>query len=323
MDNLKAHEKLLDKTANTLDIVEAQRTREILHQERAEKIAKVTEEEKIRHAARYDEISAWLKVDDTEQALIFDSITQDVSMYPGTCDWIIRHHRLREWLKDDSRKGLLWLQGSPGTGKTALANRIVAFLQTQPNSVVIRHFCKSLTPMSTSYDSILRSLLFQLVRTSEDLVAYIHSLKTTEFLEKTVSPKVLENIIRRISGTVRSDPSKHHTIHVIIDGLDECNDGEQKQLVWLLEQLTRPAVPSPCSYKVLLASRRTELLRKRLRNLPTIALGDEAIHVTNSIDTYARQRFGSMRGRLDELGIGDSEAKTLSKQMAAKADGSC
>lgn len=321
MQNLEAHAKLLDDTANALDIAEARRSRELLQQERVENLAKVVEAEKARHASLYQEISAWLKVDDTEQALVFDSITQEVAKYPGTCDWVIQHDRLRTWLRDGSGSGFLWLQGSPGSGKTSLANRLVAFLQTRPDSIVVRHFCNALTPVSMNYDSILRSLLFQLVRTNEDLVAYIHSLKTTEFLEKTVTPKALEDIIKNVFGAVCSNLAKSYTIHIVVDGLDVCDEEKQKRLIWLLERLVTPAISSTCSYKVLLVSRRTELLRKRMRNMSKISLNDEAKHVTSSIESYARQRFGSMRSRLHELGIGDLQVRTLSEQLAAKADG--
>ncbi|KAH7374985.1 NACHT domain protein [Plectosphaerella cucumerina] len=320
MENLKAHEKLLDNTANALNISEARRQREALSQEKVEKLAKVANDEKIKHASLYEDVSTWLKVDDTEQALIFDSITQEVSKYPGICDWIIQHDRIRSWLRADSNSGFLWLQGSPGSGKTTIANQIVAFLQKVPDSIVVRHFCDALTPASTNYDSILRSILFQLVRTNEDLIAYIHNLKTSQFLERTVTSDALEEIIRNTSGAVRHNNSMSHSIHIIIDGLDVCENEKQKRLIWLLERLVSPSAASACSCKVLLVSRRTELLRKRLRILPKISLNDEVTHITRSIESYARQRFGFMRRQLHELGIDDAKVKDLSQKLAAKAE---
>lgn len=332
MKNLKDHEELIDRTASALAISEAQRQhgviiadlsrqREALEQDRITNLAKVAEHEKMMHASRYQEISTWLKVDDTEQALIIDSTTQEVTRYPGTCDWIIQHDGMRSWLRDDSKSGFLWLQGNPGSGKTVISNRLVAFLQNLPDAIVVRHFCDALTPSSASYDSILRSLLFQLVRTNEDLVAYVHSLKTSQFLEKTVTPEALETIIRDIAGAVRRNSTQSRAIHIVIDGLDVCESEKQKRLVWLLERLVSPIAASTCSYKIFIVSRRTELLRKRLRSMPKISLNDELKHVTRSIESYARQRFGFMRRQLHELGVGETQIKDLSQQLAAKAQG--
>lgn len=321
MESLKAHEMLLDKTANALNITEARQQREALSLERAEKLVLVTKEEKLRHASLYQEISTWLKVDDTEQALVFDSITQEVSKYPGTHDWIVQHDKIRSWLKDDSNGGFLWLQGSPGSGKTAIANRIVAFLQKVPDSVVVRHFCDPLTPTSASYDAILRSLLFQLVRANEDLVAYIHSLKTSQFLQKTVAPEALEDVIKKISGAVPRDPTKNHTIHIVIDGLDVCEHDALKRLFRLLKQLIASLVASTCFYKVLIVSRRTDVLRKIMGKSPNMSLNDEAKHVTDGIEKYAQKRFESMSSQLHELGVDEGRVKELSKQLATKAEG--
>ncbi|KAH6681085.1 hypothetical protein F5X68DRAFT_263435 [Plectosphaerella plurivora] len=251
MENLKAHEMLLDRTANALNITEARQQREALGLERAEKMALVTKEEKLRHASLYQEISTWLKVDDTEQALVFDSITQEVS----------------------------------------------------------------------NYDTILRSLLFQLVRANEELVAYIHSLKTSQFLQKTVTPEALEDVIKKISGTVPRDSTKNHTIHIVIDGIDVCVHETLKRLVHLLKQLVSSLVASTCSYKILIVSRRTEVIRKLMGKFPHMSLNEEMKHVTDGIETYAQMRFDSMSSQLHELGVDDGRVKELSKQLATKAEG--
>lgn len=321
IENLRAHEDLLDRTASALNISEARRGRELLQQDRIETLKRITQAEKAQHANMYLEVSAWLKVDDCDQAGIFDRISQEVSKFPGTCEWILQHDRLRVWLRRDSSSSFLWLQGSPGSGKSVLANRIVTFLQASPETLVVRHFCDPLQPGSAHYEFILRSILFQLIRPSEHLVAYVHGLRNEEFLAKTLSPRALEDLIRNVSVAVSSNPSEQHQVHIIIDGLDECDEEKQKRLIWLLERLVNHSDQPNCSYKVLLVSRQSSFLQKRLRHATRVSLGDEVNLVTRSIETYSRQRLGLIRGRLFELGIDDARIKMLASKLAIKADG--
>ncbi|OAA62771.1 Ankyrin repeat-containing domain protein [Niveomyces insectorum RCEF 264] len=47
---------------------------------------------------------------------------------PNTCEWLLQDHRFRQW-EDAASSTLLWLQGSPGAGKTFLTSKVIDHVQ--------------------------------------------------------------------------------------------------------------------------------------------------------------------------------------------------
>lgn len=62
---------------------------------------------------------AWLNLDNTcrqhEQEDILDKLTSDCC--PGTTEWILKHQKMKSWLKEGRASPILWLKGKPGSGK--------------------------------------------------------------------------------------------------------------------------------------------------------------------------------------------------------------
>src|SRR5207244_3910913 len=109
---------------------------------------------------------------ETDQVLIFDKIYSDGSKYPGTCSWVVQHHQISKWIRNEIESSYLWLQGTPGAGKTVISGQLISFLK-RLDAIVISHFCTYSFASSTNYEEILKSLLFQLLRLDGDLVAHV------------------------------------------------------------------------------------------------------------------------------------------------------
>ncbi|KAH7250958.1 chromatin remodelling complex Rsc7/Swp82 subunit-domain-containing protein [Fusarium tricinctum] len=319
IDDLKAHESLIGRTANTVGLCELRRLRENIETLRQESLSKIAKEEEEHSAMQYVAIVGWLKMDDSEQLKIFDDITVATQKYPGTCDWIEKQDRVAAWMRCNYESTFLVLQGNPGTGKSVLLTKIAAS-KSLAQSLVISHFCTYSQPASTEYDNILRSILLQLARSDTEFVAYIFA----EFIlcKKPVTVQALERLILTMIGAMSDTPSQTTYVHVILDGLDECDKGKQLKIVNLLERMVSTAFPSGTTIcKVLVASNMASTAAKRMKQKHVVSLSLEKVALEEAIKIYAAHRLRALQSRWYQMGINDSELKQLESQLAKKADG--
>lgn len=320
--NLKAHEELLDKTANAINIAEARKERLKLEERRKEQLEAIEKEELHKASQQYQDIVSWLKVDQTDQTLILDCITEEALRFPGGCDWILKLDDIKSWMRNRPDTPFLWLQGKPGSGKSVLASQIIAFLHSASHSLVVSHFCTYSYASSTRYDLILRSILLQLIQGNVDLIAYVYKLKETEFAKRSVTPQSLERLIRLLVDTLSKNPAETRYVHIVLDGLDECEEEKQGRLITLLEQMISSTSSSKSVVcKLLLLSRHSGFLKKRFRKKTTISLTEQAAHLEKAIQSYAVYKFQSLRQRLSQIGVGDTDFNDMAATIAKKADG--
>lgn len=320
IDDLKAHESLVDKTANAVGLSEARKMREDLDTLRRETLDKVAKDEEERTAGQYVAIVGWLKMDDSEQAKIFDSVMAEPQKYTETCDWILGQAKIAAWMRCSQESTFLVLQGHPGTGKSVLAARIVTFLKSSGKSLVVSHICTYSQAASTEYDQILRSILLQLVRPDTDLVAYIFD----EFIlkKKGVTSQAIERLILQAISAISSNPSQIKYVHIILDGLDECDKEKQVKIINLLERIVSAAFTSTSVVcKVLVSSHMPPPVAKKLKQKHVVSLSSEKVALGKAIAMYAAQRLDALRSRWLQMGIKDAELKELELRLANKADG--
>ncbi|KAH7163473.1 hypothetical protein B0J13DRAFT_634785 [Dactylonectria estremocensis] len=320
IEDLKAHEDLVDKTANAVNIAHAAKLREQLSTWRTERLEELAKQENEDFARQYQAIVGWMKLDDADQQVIFDSIATEGAKHPGTCDWILKQKSLVSWMKAKPETPFLWLEGNPGTGKSVIATQIDTFLRKSGHSLVVRHFCKYSYTSSTQYDQILRSLLTQLIRPSVDLVAHIYG----EYVlaKKAITVTALDQLILSMSMAVSSAASKPKCIHIIIDGLDECDVEKQDRAASLLQRLVSMSGSNGSTLcKVLLASRRSPVLTKTFRKKPAVSLANEKRNIALAMRTYASQKLGLIHHRLSQLGITDGDLNDISDKIVERADG--
>jgi len=320
--NMRDHERLLDDTANAINIVEASQMRAVLKQERQEKLAAMEKEEGDKALQQYREVVAWLKIDLSEQSLIVDCITEESQRFPGGCDWVLKIDTMRSWLQSTASTPLIWLQGKPGSGKSVLAAQILGFLHAAGHSLVVSHFCTYSYASSTRYDCILRSLLLQLIQGDPDLIAYLYKLKDTEFAKRSVTPYSLERLIGTLAPALSKTPGETKYVHVVVDGLDECEEHKRDRLIGILDRLVSTSGSPPSVVcKLLLLSRPSDVIGRRLRKRSTISLSEQSVHVGKVIQTYAKYRLESLRSRLDQMEVGDDDIENMANMLSTKADG--
>ncbi|KAF2638470.1 hypothetical protein P280DRAFT_491867 [Massarina eburnea CBS 473.64] len=319
LHDLEKHGELIDMEANARNITEARVHREEFRQWREQNIEKIEQEERHQATKQYQSVLSWLKIDETEQIAIFESICEEGSKYPGTCSWMSNNSRISSWLsrKPDDRQ--LWVQGNPGTGKSVMSTQLVNFLQSS-KSHVLYHFCSYTYASSTRYDAILRSLVHQLLRSSGELTAYAYQ----EYVvgKKTPTTPSLEQLL----GTLLDSLSEAHRsdyVWIIVDGLEECETAKQTRLVNLLLNLASSKDSSHCSTvcKVLLCSRSLPTRTRRLSKKQILSLSRETEHISKAIKLYASQRLRSLHERLRQLEMSAEEIDNVEQLIAEKAGG--
>jgi hypothetical protein len=216
---------------------------------------------------------------------------------------------------------MLWLQGTPGSGKSVISTQLVNSMKTA-KKFVIHYFCTESYSSSTTYEQMLRSLLLQLLRKEGDFVAYVHN----EFVLGKKSPTVLslEHLLQTLVTNVPGEPSMPEYIWIILDGLDECETGKQARVVSLMNQITsKSSATGDAVCKVLISSRASQVLSSRLRKHQTISLTEEKACLETAITEYASQRLRSepLCQKLSQLDTTPDEMDQIERGIARKADG--
>ncbi|KAI1255169.1 hypothetical protein MGN70_003233 [Eutypa lata] len=84
LDDLKHHGDLIDKEANALDIAEARDARQKIEAWREDSLAKLNQYYKEQNVNQLRAILTWLRLNDSEQLVIFEKVATEGSKHPGT-----------------------------------------------------------------------------------------------------------------------------------------------------------------------------------------------------------------------------------------------
>ncbi|UKZ61131.1 uncharacterized protein TrAtP1_002402 [Trichoderma atroviride] len=209
---------------------------------------------------------------------------------PGTLNWFLRNHLYKDWISADSSSGL-WIQGSPGQGKTMLTKFILDTLDepvpsSEIPSVVIYFFFYDQDESYRTAGAAMRSLIEQLLHLAPN--AFQTITQTFDIESSEIRDNSLRDILKDLLQM-----SQLNTIYCVIDGLDECqNDGSRKMLLDLiagnLRQSSTRRKSSVPTLKTLLTSRPTVDIHYELYHLPNIQLKanheDLEIFIKNKVD---------------------------------------
>ncbi|KAJ5193094.1 hypothetical protein N7449_009236 [Penicillium cf. viridicatum] len=101
---------------------------------------------------------------------------------PGTGDWVRNELLFRTWVEKEDTP-LLWVSGSPGCGKSFIAQNVISYVQelspqrtTQRNHTSIGYFFfKHTDPETRKFHRALRDIAFQIYRNDPSYRGYIHA----------------------------------------------------------------------------------------------------------------------------------------------------
>ncbi|PMD14292.1 hypothetical protein NA56DRAFT_393481 [Hyaloscypha hepaticicola] len=261
--NLQRHKALIESHANVLEIQAASTAREL-----AEKAFQEAD------SARKDNqrivVRTWLSARNVQ--LDHDVYTGVRESYPSTGLWVLQKTAIAAWHDNEHPSGsLVWIHGIPGAGKTVLASVIIEKSKSLPSTIVAYFYCKYKDQERNTFVAVFRAMILQLLAESEDSdllqVLYERSVKSGErYLE---SQSLCTELLSIAVGSI----SKNISIHMIIDGLDECENKERKIIISEITKLLKKD-PQPGRIRVMFVSQPETTIRSLLRTATIVRISE-------------------------------------------------
>ena len=189
-------------------------------------------------------------------------------------------------------------------GKSVTCAKIIEHIQKNTTSAVVFFFCDHYQSVQKQANIIFRDIAAQLFCANTSMAPYI--LETFASNGLRPSTKRLRIIIEKLVEALSS-------VRFVIDGIDECDLSDQKNL---LEDLLKMQSPLLKSCKILFSTRRQHSISKFLQMKPTIKIESYPDNVSNMISSFVHARLGDLRQNFDKTIINQ-----LERQIVEKADG--
>lgn len=153
-----------------------------------------------------------------------------------------------------------------------------------------------------------RSLIAQLLRNRADLLPQVYD----KYVKVGAIPK-LGNIRDLLKDLLRC----LETTYILLDGLDECEGSHQKLILTELSKLAlADSEEVPVKLKILVCSRDTQDITRKLNKAPQISLTSEDRYVSQDIASFTKHSLAELKDRFD-----DSIVEEIGKAVVGKAEG--
>jgi Cdc6-like AAA superfamily ATPase len=207
--------------------------------------------------------------------------------------WVLGNSEFQRW-RSRHQSQLLWVKGDPGKGKTMLMIGIIKELlqqaKSQPSQTIAYFLCQATDPKLNNATSILRSLIYMLIRQQPHLISYLREKYDTD-------PKLFEsgNLFYSLSATFEEmvQGLSAATIYLLIDALDEC----VLDLPELLQFITTTKSTSTVQVKWIVSSRNRGDIEQALEfdnQKNKLCLELNANHVSNAVAAYIKYKVSQL-----------------------------
>ncbi|KAI0817325.1 hypothetical protein GGR55DRAFT_12746 [Xylaria sp. FL0064] len=205
----------------------------------------------------------------------------------GTCEWLLQHKRFREWDDADSSV-ILWLQGSPGAGKTFLTSKVITHTQARLEAAQNQEgfaffYCDRNDEERRNPLSVLKSYVRQLSTTAENPERVgPQLLKFCKKLRQSASELGFDDCANQLLESV----NLYRKTTLILDALDECEPGSRRNIIKTIEALSSK---SQRPLKMFISSRPDRDIRSKFLNKPNIEI--EATRNDEDIRKYINEEI--------------------------------
>ncbi|KAK2755707.1 hypothetical protein FQN54_005857 [Arachnomyces sp. PD_36] len=301
LESLAKHCEIVDKEANSIDIARAQEWR-------AKAAEDMRKQEEIRSTTQFQAVLAWLDAKDDLQEDELDRLA--ALAHTRSCDWIENHRAAKPWICPGSRNLVLWIKGKPGAGKSVLTSAVIRSLEDDPKFTVLYYFCNYYSTHGNKSCYLLRSLVAQLLRRNADLSSYVYE----EYIQKGSSPSARQ--LKKLVGILIT--AENH-VRIVVDGIDEFPEKDQKQIINDLIPLASIAETGAES-KILFSSRDIQPISKQLSRYPTVCLSGEREAIDAAIKSYIGHSLANLRPQFMDTRCKDI-MNSVEKELIKKAQG--
>lgn len=193
---------------------------------------------------------------------------------------------------------------SSGLGKSIICSKIIEHVHKNPDIIAVYYFCNHYQTSQRRANHILREFTTQLLIATPGLAPYI--LETFANNGQRPTKKTLGIILEKLTTSLTG-------IRIIVDGLDECPESDQLEVV---DDLLKIKGPTPGACKVLLSSRNVRSISKNLQTKPFFRLDDNSDIVKVAIASFVHGRLETLREKFN-----NDIVDKLERQILDKANG--
>ncbi|VUC29092.1 unnamed protein product [Clonostachys rosea] len=193
----------------------------------------------------------------------------------GTGDWIRQTASYTEWHDSDDR-GMLWIKGIPGSGKSVVAASLIERLSQEEQAPTLFFFFRQIIDANHAPAALLRDWLDQILSYSPPLQAQLKK----EYIDK--SRKVDEVSMNDLWGELKLALGSLPRLFCVVDALDEMDKGNDE----FLKALADLGRWRPSNVKVIVTSRPVPAVEKPLQQIPMLHIRLDESHVDVDIATY-------------------------------------
>jgi ankyrin repeat protein len=233
------------------------------------------------------------------------------SALANTCKWLLRRPEYIEWLDPDEAEkhhNILWIKGKPGAGKSTLMKYILGTSKRRMRGNVILNFFFNARggDLEKSTIGMYRSLLLQLLERIPSLQSTFDSLELAT--RDTGCPQWTVESLKALFELAVQNLGQTPVL-CLIDALDECDEGQIRDMLSFFERVCDVAISSRLEFRVCFSSRHYPHITIR-HGLHLVLEGQEG-H-TQDIANYLET----------ELRIGHSKlAEEIREDLQKKASG--
>ena len=178
--------------------------------------------------------------------------------HPKTCKWMLKRSEYLDWLdvtKQGEHYGFLWIKGKPGTGKSTLMKFAFANARkVMKDRIVISFFFNARgADLEKSTIGMYRSLLFQLLEQLPELQCVFESLGFATWNSTGHQSWSIESLKDLLEQAMRL--LGQFSVGCFIDALDECDEGQIRDMVAFFQHLGELAILTHTRFQVLFSSR--------------------------------------------------------------------
>ncbi|KAJ2905926.1 hypothetical protein MKZ38_003714 [Zalerion maritima] len=174
--------------------------------------------------------------------------------------WIVDPKKgkyVEDWIKDRSTDhSILWMNGKKGAGKSFLASIIIDECMKEEDAITSYFYCHERDPNQNTSLAVFRGLLSQLAQSCPDLAPCLFSKRAaaTMTITSMEAKGLLELMLERRQ-------------YIIIDGVDECEQVERKQIIqFFAERTAKSQAQGDSKMRVMFVSQSLMDIRKVLQS---------------------------------------------------------
>ncbi len=211
----------------------------------------------------------------------------------GTCSWILDDEKFKRWYgKDSMLNQVVWYNAPPGSGKTFLSAMVARHIEELEGRYVAYYRFDYNDNERNSILGALRSIALRLLEIgiaihddTPDQVQELYREEVNRHSERLSDP---ETAIKVITAFLDYIPR----VHIVVDGLDECQGKDDEYLGPFSELLCYSATGIT---KWFITSRREPPIRIFMQNAKVIEICPSKKQIEQDITTYLEARRNEMK----------------------------